>query len=127
MPLSPFQLKYASDPTITYKPVKDGYSGYAYEDAANPQRLLGKDPALADKNEVVQSSAIGSRSATLDCYADTTAERDALVGLLFKKVTHNDGIEADRTVIVVAAKPRMWIWSGGVPGWIVSLMLRETV
>lgn len=110
-----------------YKGVQGGYTGYAYEEQAAVVKLLGKDPALLDKNEVVQASAKGSRVATLEVYVDTTVDRDNLVGLLFKKVTHNDGIEGDRTVIVTAAKPRMWLWSGGVPRWIVALTMRESV
>lgn len=127
MPLAAFSLKYAAEATIAYKPVKDGFTGYAYEDQAVVQKLLGKDPALADKNEVVQSSSIGSRAASLEVYADTIAERDALVYYLFKKILHNDGIEAaDHTVICTSARPRIWLWSGGVPRWIVALTLRET-
>ena len=112
-----------------YKPVsirEGGYSGYAYDDQASVAKLLGKDPALADKNEVIQSSALGAKSATLEVYADTSAERDYFVGLLFKKVTHNDGIDGDRTVVVTSARPRMWLWAGGTPRWIVALSLRES-
>lgn len=124
---TPFSI---TDPTPTvyvYMPVYQGYSGYAYEDQATAVKLLGKDPALADKNEVVQSSGKGARAATLEVYADTVAARDNFVGLLFKKCIHNDGIEGDRNVIVTSVRPRMWLWSGGVPRWIVALSMRETV
>jgi hypothetical protein len=128
MPLAAFSLKYAAEATIAYRAVRDSYTGYGYEDQASVQKLLGKDPALADKNEVIQSSSKGARSASLEVYADSLAIRDAFVALLFKKVLHNDGVEAaDHTVVVMSAKPRIWVWAGGLPLWIVAFNFRETV
>ncbi len=124
---TPFSITDPVPTVYTYKALAGSYTGYAYEDTATAVKLLGKDPALADKNEVVQSSGKGSRSCSIEVFADTVAVRDQFVALLFKKCIHNDGIEADRNVIVMSAKPRMWLWSGGVPIWLVAIEMRETV
>jgi hypothetical protein len=110
---------------LPYNGVKDGYSGYLYDEEAAVLPLLAMDPARPDKNEVIQTTGKRAQVATLEVYADTAAERDAFVALMYTQTTHLDGTgEAVRNVTVVSAKPRIWLWSGGVPHWIVAFVLR---
>lgn len=102
------------------------YTGYGYEDQAAVTKLLGMDPARADKNEVVQSSAKGARSCSFSAYADNATDRDALVATLYTQTTHEEGDGSSaHNVIVVKAQAKVWAWFGNNPHWLVDIVLRE--
>ena len=108
---------------IAYFPL-EGYSGYSYTDELAVVRLLGRDGALADRNEVLQQSAKGAMVATVEALCETAAARDALLALFATQTTHDDASgEAVRNVTVVKAENRLMMWSGA-PIWVVTLTLR---
>lgn len=108
---------------IPYFPL-EGYTGYSYADELRVVSLLGKDPALPDRNEVLQSSGKGAMGATVEALCETPAARDALVALYGTQTTHDDATgEAVRNVTVVKVESRLFMWTG-VPLWAVTLTLR---
>lgn len=115
----------ASLGSVDFNIGKGSYAGFGFEQAAAVIALLGRDPALPRNNEVVQSSALGSRSASLDAVVLNTSDREALEDLLFTQTTFDDGDEI-RSVIVMQATARIPIYVGTTPdAWIVALVLRE--
>lgn len=103
-----------------------GYSGYKYPDTAKVTPLLGRDPLLPDKNEVIQTGGLGAKVAEILCHADTISERNALEALQWTRVTHDDGTgDPVRTVFVVQVDAYLWKFNGSHPAWMVKLFLRE--
>jgi hypothetical protein len=110
---------------VTFNIAKGSYAGFGLDQAANVIPLLGGDPSLPRNNEVVQTSAMGARSASLDAVVLSSSDRDDLEDLLFTQTVFYDG-DADHDVIVMQAKVRIPIYVGTSPdAWIVELVLRE--
>lgn len=109
---------------VSLKVRRDSYQGLGYDDQASVIKLIG-DGTSADKNEVVQASAKGARSATLSCFADSAAARDQLVNMLFTEQSFTDQ-DGTRTVVVTSARAEVWHWEAGSNAkWLVHLTLRE--
>lgn len=107
--------------------LRRGYTGFGYEDAAAVIKLLGKDPAAADKNEVVQSSGLGARSVTFEIEIDSSGNLATLQGLLMTATTFDPGDgSGSRNVTMISFKPRIFIWAGASPSaWLAEVTLRE--
>lgn len=127
---APFTIGGASP--ITYRGVYGTYQGYGYDETANVVKLLGRDPTQVFNNEVALTSAIGSKSTTLQVYAEGNTALNAFIALLFTQVTHNAGDgTGDHLVTVMAVKQRAFVWTGGTvaapgePTYVVTLTLRE--
>lgn len=113
--------------SVTFQFARGSYQGFAYEDTAKVIPLLGGDPSFPANNEVVQSSALGSRVARFDAVVTSSADRDALEAMLMSQQTFNaDDGDGDHAVNVMLAMPRIPIFVGTTPlAWLVSLELRE--
>ena len=66
---------------VPYFPLPDNFVPYRYEDEVAVVPLLGRDPALADRNEFLQTSAHGAQVCTFAALAEGNAAKDALVAL----------------------------------------------
>ncbi|HEV8654488.1 MAG TPA: hypothetical protein VGR85_03130 [Candidatus Limnocylindria bacterium] len=111
---------------VSYFPIAEGWEPYHYEDEVAVVKLLGRDPALPDRNEVLQTNARGAQVSTFSALCETEAEADALVALWADpEVEHDDGTGAGpRDVVVTSARKTPHSWAGSAPVWIVTLMTR---
>ncbi len=110
---------------IPYFPLRDGYEPYHYEDELRILPLLGRDPVLSDRNEVLQSNARGAQASTFSVLCETEAEADTLVNRWGTRLWHDDGTGAGtRYVAVTKTTKTQHSWTGTVPVWIVTLTTR---
>lgn len=108
-----------------YIALYDDLVAYHYEDEVAVLPLLGRDAMLADRNEVLMTSARRAQTATFSALALSAAARDALVALWATQTTHNDGSgEAARNVTVTKVDTQVYNWSGATPAWKVTLTVR---
>lgn len=111
--------------TGDYLALTDDLATYTYEDEVAVVPLLGRDGMLADRNEVLQTSARRAKVCTFSALALTAAARDALVALWATQTTHDDGSgEAARNVSVTKVTMAVYNWSGTTPAWKVTLTVR---
>jgi hypothetical protein len=116
---------------IEVRTARGSYAGFAYDDEANVIKLLGGDPALPDRNEVIQSNALGARSASFDVVVTSEEDRDSIEALLFSQTTWESAELASsapmvRDVVVTKARVRIPIYTGAEPqAWVIELGLRE--
>lgn len=111
---------------IAYFPLPDSFVPYHYEDELHVVPLLGRDPAQADRNEVLQSSARGAQSCTFAALAEGNAARDALVALWATAATHDlgDGAGA-RNVSVIKVDVALASWAdAATPVYVVTITTR---
>lgn len=109
----------------TVKMLLGTYSGFTqnFEPVVVP--LLGRDPAVAI-NEVIQSTAMGAKEASFQCWCDTAAERDVLVAKLATQTTFDDGSgDPVRNVTVLGAAATRDGQSALYSKYTVSIKLRE--
>lgn len=111
---------------IAYFPLPDGFMPYHYEDELHVVPLLGRDPAQADRNEVLQASARGAQACTFAALAEGNAAKDALVALWATQTTHDlgDGVGA-RNVTVVKVDAALASWAdAAMPVYVVTITTR---
>ena len=111
---------------IAYFPLPDNFVPYHYEDELRVVPLLGRDPAQADRNEVLQSSARGAQTCTFAALAEGNAAKDALVALWATQTTHDlgDGAGA-RNVTVTKVDVALASWADpATPVYVVTITTR---
>jgi hypothetical protein len=110
---------------ITYTDSQDGFEPYHYEDELRVLPLLGRDPALTDKNEVLQANARAAQVCTFHAIAEGESAKAALVALWATQTTHDagDGLGA-RNVTVISVKSRILVWSSSTPIYDVEIVVR---
>jgi len=111
---------------IAYFPLPDNFVPYGYADELRVVPLLGRDPALADRNEVLQSSARGAQACTFAALAEGNAAKDALQALWATQTTHDlgDGAGA-RNVTVTKVDVAFSSWAdAAVPVYVVTITTR---
>ncbi len=113
---------------IHYFPLPDSFVPYRYEDDIVVLKLLGRDGALADRNEVLQTSARGAQVCTFAALAEGNAAKDALVALWATQTTHDlgDGAGA-RNVTVTKVDTGLMSWGDpATPVYLVTLTTRTS-
>jgi hypothetical protein len=112
---------------VAFQIMKASYHGFGYADRAAVVRLRGGDPLQPSHNEVVQSSGIGARVATLSAVVESAEDVASLEQLLFTDTSFEAGDEiAARDVTVTKAAAGIPIFLGGIPSaFTVELELRE--
>lgn len=111
---------------VAYFPLADSFVPYHYEDELRVMPLLGRDPAQADRNEVLQSSARGAETCIFAALAEGNAAKDALVALWGTETTHDlgDGAGA-RDVAVVKVESALASWADpATPVYVVTITTR---
>ncbi|MDE3095605.1 MAG: hypothetical protein KGK07_06350 [Chloroflexota bacterium] len=111
---------------VAYFPLPDSFVPYHYDDELRVTPLLGRDPAQADRNEVLQSSARGAQSCTFAALAEGNAARDALIALWATATTHDlgDGAGA-RNVSVTKVDVALASWADpATPVYVVTITTR---
>lgn len=111
---------------IAYFPMPDNFVPYHYDDELRVIPLLGRDPAQADRNEVLQASARGAQVCTFAALAEGSAAKDALVALWATQTTHDlgDGLGA-RNVTVVKIDAALASWAdAATPVYVVTITTR---
>ena len=111
---------------IHYFPLPDNFAPYRYEDEVKVLPLLGRDPALADRNEVLQASARGAQVCTFAALAEGNAAKDALQALWATQTTHDLGDGAGvRNVAVMKVDASLAYWADpATPVYLVTLTTR---
>ena len=111
---------------IQYFPLPDNFAPYHYEDELRVVPLLGRDPALADRNEVLQTSARGAQVCTFAALAEGNAAKDALQALWATQTTHDPGDGAGvRNVAVTKVDVALASWADpATPVYVVTLTTR---
>lgn len=111
---------------ITYFPLPDNFTPYHYEDELRVVPLLGRDPAQADRNEVLQANARGAQVCTFAALAEGNAAKDALVALWATQTAHDlgDGAGA-RNVAVTKVDAAITSWAdAATPVYVVTITTR---
>ena len=111
---------------IHYFPLPDNFTPYRYEDEVKVLPLLGRDPALADRNEVLQANARGAQVCTFAALAEGNAAKDALQALWATQTTHDPGDGAAvRNVTVMKVDAALAYWADpATPVYVVTLTAR---
>ena len=111
---------------IHYFPLPDNFAPYRYEDEVKVLPLLGRDPARADRNEVLQTSARGAQVCTFAALAEGNAAKDALQALWATQTTHDPGDGAGaRNVAVTKVDVALVSWADpATPVYLVTLTAR---
>ena len=111
---------------IHYFPLPDNFTPYRYEDEVKVVPLLGRDPALADRNEVLQTNARGAQVCTFAALAEGNAAKDALQALWATQTTHDPGDGAGvRNVGVTKVEVTLASWADpATPVYVVTLTTR---
>ena len=111
---------------IHYFPLPDNFTPYRYEDEVKVVPLLGRDPALADRNEVLQTNARGAKVCTFAALAEGNVAKDALQALWATQTTHEPGDGAGvRSVAVTKVDVALVSWADPqVPAYLVTLTTR---
>jgi hypothetical protein len=111
---------------IAYFPLPDNFVPYGYGDELRVVPLLGRDPAQADRNEVLQANARGAQVCTFAALAEGNAAKDALQALWATQTTHDLGDGAGvRNVTVVKVDTVLAYWADpATPAYLVTLTTR---
>lgn len=111
---------------IAYFPLPDSFVPYHYEDELRVLPLLGRDPAQADRNEVLQANARGAQVCTFAALAEGNAAKDALQTLWATQTTHDLGDGAGvRNVTVTKVDAALASWAdAATPVYVVTITAR---
>jgi hypothetical protein len=111
---------------IAYFPLPDNFVPYGYADELRVVPLLGRDPALADRNEVLQANARGAQACTFAALAEGNAAKDALQALWATQTTHDLGDGAGiRNVTVTKVDVALASWAdAATPVYVVTITTR---
>jgi hypothetical protein len=109
-----------------YVALPDDFVPYHYSDKVAVVPLLGRDPALTDRNETLQTSGKGAQVCTFSILVQGETDKATLAAFWATQTTHDlgDGVGA-RNVTVTEVDVQLIMWRvGATPIYKVTITTR---